>query len=179
MKLENLLRERKDAVLKKWFRHVVKTYPDETARFLQQEKDPFDNPVGSNVIKGIEEVFEQLTSEKEITTINPFLERMVKIRAIQDFRPSEAVAFVFALKDIIEVELSDASGEKEDHHELIAFNRRIDALALLVFDVYMKSREKVYKLKVNEVKNRVSGLLKRANLLADLEDNAGDEEMHH
>jgi hypothetical protein len=104
---------------------------------------------------------------------------MVKVRAIQDFRPSEAVAFAFGLKDIIREELGDAWGKKELHNELTAFNRRIDALALLVFDAYVKSREKVYELRVNEVKNRVSRLLKRANLLAELEDNADGEEMHH
>ena len=143
MKLESHLQEHKDSVLKKWFRHVIKTYPDETARFLQQEKDPFDNPVGSNIIKGIEEVFDQLTSGEEMGTSSPVLERMVKSRAIQDFSPAAAVAFVFALKDVIRKELGDAWASMESCGELLALNRNIDPLALLVFDAYVKSRERV------------------------------------
>ena len=179
MKLEDLLRERKEKVLKRWFRHVVKTYPGETARFLLSEKNPFDNPVGSNILKGIEEVLDQLTSGQAIDTVNPFIERMVRIRAVQDFRPSEAVAFVFSLKDIVAEELGNEAQKKEFHDEMAALDRRIDSLALLVFDAYTNSREKVCEIKLNEVKNRVARLLKRANLLAELEEDTDGEDVHH
>jgi hypothetical protein len=46
---------------------------------------------------------------------------------------------------------------------------RIDGLALLCFDVYMKRREKLYEIRANEAKTRVSGLLRKAGLLSDLE----------
>ena len=178
MKLEDLLRERSDRILKKWFRFVVKTYPDETAKFLLREKNPFDNPVGSNIIEGLEGVFKQLTAGERIESVNPFIERMVKIRAIQDFRPSQAVAFVFNLKDIIREVLSDEP-KTGGSGELVVLDRRIDSFALLVFDCYMQSREKVCEIKINEVKNRVSRLLKRANLLQELEENGAGEDTHH
>jgi hypothetical protein len=41
---------------------------------------------------------------------------------------------------------------------------RIDGLALLCFEVYMKRREKLYELRINEVKNQVSGLMRRTGL---------------
>jgi hypothetical protein len=41
---------------------------------------------------------------------------------------------------------------------------RIDGLALLGFDGYTQRREKLCELKVNEVKARVSGLLRRAGI---------------
>ena len=178
MKLEDLLRERRERILKKWFHFVVKTYPDETAQFLLREKDPFDNPVGSNIIEGIEGVFDQLIGSQRIDMVDPFIERMVKIRAIQDFRPSQAVEFVFALKDIIREVVGDEPGKKEER-ELVSLDRRIDFFALLVFDCYMQSREKVCEIKVNEVKNRVARLLKRANLLEELEEDGAGEDFHH
>jgi hypothetical protein len=48
--------------------------------------------------------------------------------------------------------------------EMTELEERIDGLALLGFDSYMQRREKLCELKVNEVKNRVSGLLRRAGI---------------
>lgn len=172
MKIEDLVREHKESILKKWFQHVVKTYPDETAKFLQREKDPFDNPVGSNILTGTEEIFDQLTSGDTMRAVTPFLERMIKIRAIQDFRPSQAVAFVLTLKGIIREELGGEIQKKDILPQMLAFEDRIDSLALLVFDAYMESREKVYALRAQEAKARVAGLLKRAGLLQELEDDS-------
>jgi len=41
---------------------------------------------------------------------------------------------------------------------------QIDGLALLGFDVYVKRREKLYDIRVNEVKAKVSGLLRKAGI---------------
>ena len=48
MKIEEILSQHKPALLKKWFHLVMQTYPEETARFLKNENDPFANPVGSS-----------------------------------------------------------------------------------------------------------------------------------
>jgi hypothetical protein len=55
-------------------------------------------------------------------------------------------------------------------HELIERESRIDGLALLCFDIYMKRREKIYEIKVNEIKNRASGLLRKACGTVELEE---------
>jgi hypothetical protein len=47
---------------------------------------------------------------------------------------------------------------------LVELESRIDGLALLGFDGYTQRREKLCELKVNEVKARVSGLLRRAGI---------------
>ena len=41
---------------------------------------------------------------------------------------------------------------------------RIDDIALLAFDIYSQCRQKIYEIRVNEVKNQLGSLLKRANL---------------
>ena len=50
---------------------------------------------------------------------------------------------------------------------LVELESRIDGLALLGFDCYTQRREKLCELKVNEVKARVSGLLRRAGIEID------------
>ena len=175
MSVEDLLREHKESILKKWFSQVVRTYPDETAKFLQREQDPFNNPVGSNILHGIEEIFDQLASGNDVSAITPFLERVVRIRAIQDFTPSQAVAFVFALKGIVRAALGDSVEERNFARQLTAFEDKVDKFGLLTFDAYMQSREKVYELRANEVKNSVASLLKRANLMSGHSEEEGEQ----
>ena len=48
------------------------------------------------------------------------------------------------------------------------FESRIDKLAFLAFDIYMKCREKVYEIRVNEIKSERENaikLLERASLM--------------
>lgn len=171
MKIEDLLSQHKQALLKKWFHLILETYPDETARFLQKEKDPFANPVGSTIFKGIEDLFEELLKEKfDFAKASSFLDLIIRIRAVQDFTPSQAISFIFLLKKVIRAELKKELNKKGILVELLVFESKIDELAQFAFDVYMGCREKVYELKTNEIKNRYSGLLKRLNLLSEVPD---------
>ena len=52
--------------------------------------------------------------------------------------------------------------------ELLALESRLDDAALMGFDVYMGCREKVYEIRACEAQNRVSGLLRRMGLIADI-----------
>jgi hypothetical protein len=90
------------------------------------------------------------------------LEEIVKIRSIQDFTPAQALSFVFSLKQVIREELK---GELDAARlaELVQFEAQIDQLALFAFDVYVKCRERLYEIRVSEVKRSVSGLMRRLN----------------
>jgi hypothetical protein len=57
---------------------------------------------------------------------------------------------------------------------LLLFESKIDDLALLSFDIYMKCREKIYELKSNEVRNMTFRLLQRANLICEIQDQEQD-----
>lgn len=173
--LENLLLPKKKAILKKWFDLIVETYPEETSRFLRREKDPFANPVGSTIAKGIEEVFEELLKGNDTDRFTSFLDRIIRVRAIQDFTPSQAIAFIFLLKKVVREEAEKEIREKNLSDELVRFESKIDALALLSFDIYMKCREKLYEVRANEVKNRYLYLLKRANLLYEIPEQGSEE----
>jgi len=84
--------------------------------------------------------------------------------ALQDIPPSQALAFVFYLKQVIRDELAEELKDLTLAPEMADLESRIDGLALLGFDGYMQRREKLCELKVNEVKARVSGLLRRAGI---------------
>lgn len=167
MKLEDFLAERRATVVNRWFQLLAAEYPPETAGFLQREKDRFANPVGYTIWQAITGLFEALLSEKEDTAKTAScLDDFLRIKAIQDFLPSQAVGGIFHLKKIVQDELA---GEIQAAHispeEILVFAGRVDRLALQAFDIYLACREKLYEIRVNEVKNRTARLLQKANLL--------------
>lgn len=183
MKLKNLLSEKKSTILKKWFDLIVETYPSDTVKFLKDQKNPFANPVGQTILQGIEGLFENILNrvDSDPDAIGaPFLDNIIRIRAVQDFKPSQALSFVFLLKKVIRKELKNNTPsitglENEVAEDLIALESKIDELALLSFDIFMICREKIYDLKAKELQNRAFRLLQRANMISDSEsDSAGD-----
>jgi len=169
MMLEKLLLQKKSSILERWFNLILAGYPTETRDFLKTKRDRFDNPVAYEIRHGIEGIYEALLKGMERDRISSFLDRIISIRSIQDLLPSGAIAFIFLLKTAIRRELEREIPEKGISGELLELESRIDGLALLSFDVYMKRREKLYKIRVNEVKNRVSGLLRMSGLISELE----------
>ena len=160
MTLKDLLIQRQDKIVERWFNLIVTTYPPETARFLKREKDRFSNPVGNTTLQGLRNIYEELL-ENNTAKLPEALDSIIRIRSVQDFTASEAVAFTFRLKDIIRKELAGkmregrpADAQSRLHEELHAFETRIDELSLLAFNIYMKCREKLYEIQTNEIKKR-------------------------
>src|SRR4030042_4034461 len=164
MKLANLRAEKKSPIVDHWLQLFYDSYPPETAIFLKKEKDKFDNPVGYGISRGLNGLFEALVQEMEAEQLLAALDEIIRIRALQDCSPSQALAFVFLLKNVIREELAEELEQQNLLAELLDLEARIDGLALLGFDVYTKRREKLYEIRVNEVKNRVSGLLRKSGM---------------
>ena len=126
---------------------TLATYPRQTLRFLQGEKDRFRNPVGHTLREGLATLLDELTGEMDPARIRAALESIVRLRAVQDFTPSQAVGFVYLLREIIPEEL--AGGEPPD------VQKRIDETALLAFDLFMQCREEIYEIKAREAQRKV------------------------
>jgi hypothetical protein len=174
MKLEDLLRRKRSAILERWRKLITETYPAETARFLKSEKDEFANPVGHFIRNGTAAVLDAVLGAGDLDAIREQLDPMVRIRAVQDFRPSEAVGFVFQLKRAVRQEAGaeiEAGGLQD---ELVSFESRVDDLAGLAFDVYAHCRQQIHEIQVKEIKNRTAVLMRRMNLLIDEPSRDGD-----
>jgi hypothetical protein len=146
--LAALLSEHKDSILAKWLESILKTHSDSAGNFLIRETDPFRNPVGHTVREGLSLVFDHLVGAEAVVAMETALDGIVRIRAVQDVSAGQALAFVFVLKRIIRAELSDKAGRFPD--EFAALEFRIDEVALLAFDLFMKCREQIYEIRANE-----------------------------
>lgn len=144
------LANQRDSLVKKWVQGILQTYPESTTRFLAKEKDPFRNPIGHTLKESLSFLFDGLIQTKEMASLSPVLNDIVRMRAVQDFTAGDAVSFPFLLKKILREECTaDLSRCPDEFADLEA---RIDELALLAFDLYMKSRERVFEIKYNEAK---------------------------
>jgi hypothetical protein len=175
MKMQDLLKQRQTQIAAKWLQSVFETYPPETSQFLKREKDRFANPVGQTISRGLEAIYDHLLRETDIQEALQPLDSVVRIKAVQDFSPGEAVDFLFRLKAIVRDEAEALIRENRmPVRELLEFESKIDRLALQAFNVFVKCREKIYDIKVSELQNRTYRLLKRANLVVEFPDDEFD-----
>ena len=164
MGLEKKLGSKREEIVKQWFDCVVKTYASDSSRFLLNTKDPMSNPVGSNIQSSLIQVFDALIEGKDRSEIKPLLDPPIRIRAVQEFSPSQAVAFVLNLKTIVRDVLGDGINEKDR----IDFDMKVDGLLLIAFDIYMGCREQIFRFKADHVKSRTLKLLEKADILCEV-----------
>ncbi len=157
------LAAKKKQILDSWFQATVDSYPADTARFLKSQTDPFANPVGQTTLKSLSALVDILVADAGRDVMAKALDPIIRIRAVQSFTPSNATAFVFALKPIVRQHLTEDGRDAE--LERIVLDRRIDNMALTAFDLFMACREKIYELKATESRKQFFGSLKRAGLI--------------
>lgn len=167
MGLEKQLAKKKDAIIKDWFDRVSRTYAPDTAQFLKNIHDSITNPVGQSLSVGLAGLFEQLLIGPDKETVKTYLDPIIRIRAVQDFTPSQATAFIFILKTVIRDHLKTEISDVKTAQSLIAFESKIDSLGLYAFDLYMECREKIYDLKSNVERSKVYKAFKRAGLIVE------------
>lgn len=163
--LKHLLAERREGIVKKWFETVVETYPADVASFMRNTSAQFTNPMGYNFAHGIEGLFDGLVKGLLPDAVSDFLDEILRLRALQDFAPSEAVAFIFRLKRLVREELKAELTGGAHVAELEAFDSAVDDLALFAFDLYMRCREKLYDIKAKEAQKATFRLLQKARII--------------
>jgi hypothetical protein len=164
MDLKSLLVRKSPGILQRWFDLTLRTYPPDAQNFLGEEGDPFANPVGSTIRNGLEGIYRELLPGVD-APIGPFMEDIVKIRAIQNFSPSVAIAFLPFLKQVIKEELGKEILENWLFGDLWELEARIDKLTLQAFDLYAGCREKIYQIRIKELTNGSSRFGERMNSL--------------
>jgi hypothetical protein len=153
-----LSRNERDQLLARWFDRIVDHYPAETARFLREQADPFANPVGASLREELGPILDGILDGRDPRGSEETLDRIVRVRALQEMAPSEAVAFVLELKEIFGDVAADETSEARR-----LFEARVDQLVLVAFDVYSRCREQVFEIRVREIRNRSLKVMERLN----------------
>ena len=126
--IKELLAQKKVSIVNKWTGLILNTYSEETLKFLKSQKNQFSNPVGNIISNNAEMIFDEIVSGGSIEKINSLLIDIIKIRAVQDFTPSEAVSFVYLLRKVICEELKESLKDKNCREEYSVFEEKIDKI---------------------------------------------------
>jgi len=133
-------------VAERWIERTLASYPAEAHSLLSGELDPFRNPAGHVLKENLTTLARELLGEMDEKAIAPALDALVRLRAVQDFRPSDALRFIFDLRDVV----AEVTGEVPQ-----ALENRIDELALMAFDQYMACRDQIARLREKELRLRM------------------------
>jgi RsbT co-antagonist protein rsbRD N-terminal domain len=150
--LKKILSQNKNIIVEKWIQSIISSYPKETYEFLRLQKNRFSNPAGYIISDGAEKIFNELIKSFNSKIINQSLNDIIRLRAVQEFLPSQAVGFVFLLKQIIRSEIDPEVKNEETSQELMDLDSRIDKIALMAFDLYAEARETIYQIRLKELK---------------------------
>lgn len=162
---------RREKWISKWFEGLMHSYPEESARFFKDTRDPFSNPVGSALEKGIRALFDVVSADIfDSRAAHEALEPMIRIRALQEFSPSEALGFIPKIKSIIKQDpaVKEQGGAAADSLGRIADNS--DKALLTAFDLYMDCKKHVYNLRARQARDGVRQLLIKKELISELPD---------
>jgi len=173
--LEQLLLKKRSAILDKWLDLIADTHPAGAA-FLKK-KDQFSNPVGYVFSSEIGTLYDGLLQgDIKSEKVAASLENIVKIRAVQDCAPSQAIIFIFLLKKAIRDELRRDLKDANAFQELLRLEASIDELAMLTFDTYTQCREAIHNIRVSEIKRDRDSALRMLDRLTLRYGNLKDEQ---
>jgi hypothetical protein len=160
--LKSFLIENRTAIVDKWIHRAIQTYPSDSISFFESEKNRFANPVGFTISSEISSLYDELIGPMRRDKIEASIDNILKIRAVQDFSPGQAVGFIFGLKDVIREALPKTMPDETVLNDLLEFESRIDALALLAFETYMRCRERVHQIRTREIRMNTARLAGRS-----------------
>lgn len=176
MDLRESLSKKKNALVGKWLDLIIETYPANSQDFFKKQTNRFANPMGYNLTEGVKGLFDVIINEGcDHNKAASFLDQIIRIRAVQEFTPSEAISFVFGFKKLLRREV-ESQCDRQMAEELLMLESNLDDLALQAFDVYMKCRQRLFEIRINEVTTRTIGALQRANVIWQPEEETGVKE---
>lgn len=124
-----------DAIADAWFLKAIEIYPEAARGGMMQAGDRFLNPVASTLRESLAILVNELAGGMIDEQVTSAVDAIVRVRAVQDCTPEQALAFTGQLLDVIR----DRQGE-----ELFPqLEQRIDLLAL--------SADRQYALCVNDI----------------------------
>lgn len=165
------LKDKQQKLVEKWIDAVVATYPKDSVKFFKNTKNPFTNPVGSTIKRSIGLLFAQVIREKmDSEAVAEAMDPIIRLRAVQEFTPADAISFILQIKQLIRKELGEHQQDKNIQAYLRVIEENVDKLILTAFDIYTKCREKIYLLRINQAKESVKTLLIKKGLLCEVPD---------
>jgi hypothetical protein len=138
---EQIINDNRQSVLDRWTSSIVAMLPGGLSH----------GSLVSAAIAGELGGLLDAVTDRSLPVAEPIV-RITRILAVQEIPPSKALSILFRLRGLVEG-LPTESGD--------LFRDRLEELTLQAFDSYMKHRETIYQLKVDEGRRRMHMALRR------------------
>jgi len=161
MDILNYLKENSSEMIAKWQKAIIDTYPKDAGRFLSINKSQFGNPIGFSLQNDLPKIYNELIGDMNTDILNSSIEAIIKIRAVQDFTPTEASGFINLLKIIIISETKAMMTDKAFADSYFDFDNRITQIIGIAFEKYLEMKLKLSEIQIREVKSRNERMMER------------------
>jgi len=151
MNLIEALKKKKEKILSTWVERTLDSYI--SSGFFKRSKDKFANPVGANIREGLTKLYNLIVKGADPQEYAEPLDQVIRIRAVQDFSPAQAVAPILELKWVVKQVFSADKECRELLPELDSFDCDVDRAALAAFDLYMECRDRLHRARIRELKS--------------------------
>ncbi len=151
MNLSDALKNKEDKILSLWVERTLDSYI--SSGFFKSSQDRFANPVGANIKEGLSRVYRLIRDKGEMQEFAEPLDQVIRIRAVQEFTPSQALAPILELKWVVKQIFSADKDCRELLQELDTFDCDVDRIALAAFDLYTECRDRLNRARIRELKS--------------------------
>lgn len=164
--LADFFEENREVIFKSWCDLFWSKFREGEA-YLRRGADPFENPFAYHIHEAFQKILEHLGKDFKIEELDPYLDKIAQIRASQEAYLTTALYFLIDLKSLLRERWGDKITEQYGLAAWLEFEDLLDALLLRLGDFYLKYRERLLELRVEEWKRNNYLLLKRAGFFAE------------
>ncbi len=133
------------AVAERWIERTIDSYPAAARSSLIAVTNPFRNPAGYALKENLSTLAREVLGTMDMDAIGPAIDSLVRLRAVQDFTPSDALRFMVDLRTVI----AEVAGSVAP-----SLDSRIDQLTRMAFERYTACREQIARLREKELRFR-------------------------
>ncbi len=151
MELTEAFEKKEQDILASWIDKTLDSYV--SSSFFKQSADRFANPVGANIKDGFTRIYKLLINNADLEEMKSPLDQLIRIRAVQEFTPAQAVVPIMELKWVVRQIFSSDKKMRVLLSQLDSFDCAVDRLTLMAFDIYSECREQLYRNRVRELKS--------------------------
>lgn len=164
--LADFFEENREAIFKSWCDLFWSKFR-EGESYLRRGADPFENPFAYHIHEAFQKILEYLGKDFNIEDLDPYLDKLAQIRATQEPYLTKALYFLIDFKSLLREKWGDKITEEYGLAAWLEIEDLLDALLLRLGDFYLKYRERLLELKVEEWKRNNYLLLKRAGFFVE------------
>jgi hypothetical protein len=158
-----ICRAEREQILEEWRSAVFATYPLDTSGFARTREDRFGNPAGHAVREALESMYDAVGGEPVSEgDLRLSMEMFIKLRAVQDFTPVQALGVIYLLKPLLRKRLLPACLREGLLDAFLEAESRLDSSALIAFDIYTAGRTRIFEERMGEIRRQYAQIARWA-----------------